>query len=130
MSGFIQTAPALPQGQYPNLSLTIFQVTCRSRLMLALMLFFSIGLVQGGIQSLSRSLYSDLVPPERAAEFFGFYNMMGKSAALFGPLIVGAVAVWLEDHRLAMLSIIILFLLGATLLYFVKPREKSVISLP
>src|SRR5213593_951076 len=48
-----------------------------------------IGLVQGGVQSLSRSLYAHMVPQSNAAEFFGFYNMLGKFAAVLGPLLVG-----------------------------------------
>jgi UMF1 family MFS transporter len=76
----------------------------------------TIGLVQGGIQSLSRSLYARLIPPDKAAEFFGFYNMLGKFAAVVGPLMVGAVSLYSGDHRLGMLSIIILFISGGWLL--------------
>ena len=50
-----------------------------------------IGLVQGGIQALSRSYYSRLIPEERAAEFYGFYNMLGKFAAILGPVLMGGV---------------------------------------
>ena len=55
-------------------------------------LAFTIGLVQGGVQSLSRSLYARLIPPGRHAEFFGFYNMLGKFAAILGPALTGVVA--------------------------------------
>ena len=75
-----------------------------------------IGLVQGGIQSLSRSFYADIIPPDKPAEFFGFYNMMGKSAALIGPLLVGVIVYYSGDHRLGMLSLIILFIGGWGLL--------------
>ena len=75
-----------------------------------------IGLVQGGIQSLSRSFYADIIPAQQSAEFFGFYNMMGKSAALLGPLLVGFIVVSTGDHRLGMLSLIILFIAGGALL--------------
>ncbi len=78
-----------------------------------------IGLVQGGIQSLSRSLYARLIPPDRAAEFFGFYNMLGKFAAVAGPLMMGWVAVATDSHRLAVLSLLLLFCVGALLLWFV-----------
>jgi UMF1 family MFS transporter len=44
-----------------------------------------IGLVQGGIQALSRSYYARLIPADKPAEFFGFYNMLGKFAAIIGP---------------------------------------------
>lgn len=79
-----------------------------------------IGLVQGGIQSLSRSLYGRLVPPGRAGEFFGFYNMMGKAAAVLGPLLTGTVALLTGDPRLAIVSIVILFVLGAAFLTRVR----------
>jgi UMF1 family MFS transporter len=75
-----------------------------------------VGLVQGGVQALSRSLYSRLVPVERCAEFFGFYNMLGKSAALIGPLLVGLVTLLSDDHRLGILSIILLLAIGIVLL--------------
>ena len=75
-----------------------------------------IGLVQGGIQSLSRSLYAGIIPPSQPAEFFGFYNMMGKSAVLIGPLLVGTIVLYSGDHRLGMLSLIILFVAGGALL--------------
>lgn len=75
-----------------------------------------IGLVQGGVQALSRSLYSRLIPRERAAEFFGFYNMLGKFAAVLGPLLVGAVTLISGDAGLGLMSLVVLLVLGAALL--------------
>jgi len=75
-----------------------------------------IGLVQGGVQSLSRSLFGRLVPPGKAGEFFGFYNLMGKAAAILGPTLTGIVAIMTNDSRLAILSIVILFVIGALFL--------------
>jgi MFS transporter, UMF1 family len=75
-----------------------------------------IGLVQGGVQSLSRSLYGRLVPPGKAGEFFGFYNLMGKAAAILGPILTGVVALTTGDSRLAIVSISILFVIGALFL--------------
>ncbi len=72
-----------------------------------------IGLVQGGIQSLSRSLYARLVPAERSAEFFGFFNIMGKFAAIFGPFLVGWTSAVSGEPRLSLLVLIVLFALGA-----------------
>jgi len=80
----------------------------------------TIGLVQGGVQSLSRSFYAGIIPAGQAAEFFGFYNMMGKSAALIGPLMVGGVVYFTDDHRLGILSIILLFVAGGYLLTKVR----------
>lgn len=76
----------------------------------------AIGLVQGGIQSLSRSLYSNLIPQDRSAQFFGFYNMLGKFAAILGPMMMGWISVWTNDPRYSILSIALLFIIGAVLL--------------
>ena len=75
-----------------------------------------IGLVQGGVQSLSRSLFGRLVPAGKAGEFYGFYNLMGKAAAILGPTLTGVVALLTNDSRLAILSIVILFVIGAAFL--------------
>jgi UMF1 family MFS transporter len=80
----------------------------------------TIGLVQGGIQSLSRSYYAALVPEGKQGEFFGFYNMMGKFAAVLGPVLVGITALATGSTRAGMLSIIILFAGGALLLARVR----------
>jgi UMF1 family MFS transporter len=82
-----------------------------------------IGLVQGGVQSLSRSLYARIVPGNKAAEFFGFYNIMGKFATVLGPLMVAMVSGLTGDPRLAILSIIVLFAIGGVLLLFVDEIE-------
>jgi UMF1 family MFS transporter len=79
----------------------------------------AVGCVQGGVQALSRSLYSRLIPVHQAAEFFGFYNMLGKFAAVIGPVLMGWVGVATGNPRYAVLSIIALFLSGAVLLYYV-----------
>jgi UMF1 family MFS transporter len=76
----------------------------------------TIGLVQGGIQSLSRSYYATLVPEGKQGEFFGFYNMMGKFAAVLGPVMVGVTALVTGSTRAGMLSILLLFVGGAFLL--------------
>jgi UMF1 family MFS transporter len=75
-----------------------------------------IGLVQGGVQALSRSYYARLIPTDKSAEFFGFYNMLGKFAAVLGPLMIGVVSLASGSHRWGMLSIVVLFLLGMVLL--------------
>jgi len=72
-----------------------------------------IGLFQGGIQALSRSLFSRLVPSGKEAEFFGFYNMVGKFAAVIGPFLLGWITVLTGNVRFGILSILILFVLGA-----------------
>ncbi len=91
-------------------------------------LAFLIGLVQGGVQSLSRSLYSRLVPESKEAEFFGFYNMLGKFASIFGPVLMGVVARLTGSPRYGVLSISILFISGAWALWQVDEREGERIA--
>jgi UMF1 family MFS transporter len=83
-----------------------------------------IGLIQGGIQALSRSLYSRLIPAGEAAEFFGFYNMLGKSAAFIGPTMMAIIKSATGSARVSMLSLIILFLIGGLLLTYVQEQEQ------
>lgn len=82
-----------------------------------------VGLVQGGVQSLSRSFYARIIPANKSAEFFGFYNMLGKFAAVLGPLIMGVVSLLTKDPRLAILSVVVLFVAGAVLLWFVDEEK-------
>jgi UMF1 family MFS transporter len=84
------------------------------------MLAAVIGLVQGGVQALSRSLFARLIPASQAAELFGFYNMVGKSAAVIGPIMMGWLGVLTGSPRLAILSLLILFAAGFLLLFWVK----------
>ncbi len=86
-----------------------------------------VGLVQGGIQALSRSLYARLIPRDRSAEFFGFYNMLGKFAVVLGPLMVGSVAELSGSPRLGILSVLLLFMLGALLLSRVDVERARVV---
>ena len=87
-----------------------------------------VGLVQGGIQSLSRSFYARIIPKSKSAEFFGFFNMMGKFAAVLGPLLMAVVASVSGDPRLSILVIIVLFAIGGTLLFFVDEKEGQRIA--
>ncbi len=82
-----------------------------------------IGLVQGGVQSLSRSYFARLIPENKSGEFFGFYNMMGKFAAMIGPLLVGVTAAVTGSARLSILSVIVLFIAGGAVLWFVREDE-------
>jgi UMF1 family MFS transporter len=84
----------------------------------------AVGLVQGGIQSLSRSYFGRLVPEGKSSEFFGFYNMMGKFAAVLGPLLMAVTARLTGDSRLSILSILVLFIAGGTLLVLAARAER------
>ena len=83
----------------------------------------TIGLVQGGVQSLSRSYFGTLVPPGKQGEFFGFYNMMGKFAAFLGPMLVGVTALVTGSTRDGILSVLVLFVGGAALLWHARRLE-------
>ncbi len=83
----------------------------------------AIGLFQGGIQALSRSYYTRLIPEEQAAEFFGFFNLLGKFAAVIGPVLMGGVTILTGSNRLGMLSIVILFIAGGLILLKVDEEE-------
>jgi len=88
----------------------------------------AIGLVQGGIQSLSRSFYTRIIPEGQSAEFFGFYNMVGKFAAVLGPFLMGWLALATGDSRKGIFSITALLLLGGVFFFFVdadKGREMA-----
>jgi len=76
-----------------------------------------VGLVQGGVQALSRSVYARIIPMNRSAEFFGFYNMVGKFAVVLGPGLMGGVALMTGSTRMAILSVSVLFIIGAWFLY-------------
>jgi UMF1 family MFS transporter len=71
---------------------------------------------QGGIQALSRSMYSRIIPKEKSAEFFGFYNMLGKFAAIIGPPLMGYIGLMTGNPRMGILSLVILFLFGGFIL--------------
>ncbi len=79
-----------------------------------------IGLVQGGVQSLSRALYSRLIPEAEAGEFFGFYNMLSKSAAIIGPALMGLTSLLTGNPRLSILSLTLLLAAGGAVLLRVQ----------
>lgn len=83
-------------------------------------LAFIIGLSQGGVQALSRGLFSHLVPPEKSGEYFGFFNMLGKFASVLGPLLVAFFARFTSDSRQTILSLLILIVAGGAILMSVK----------
>lgn len=86
-------------------------------------LAMAVGLVQGGVQALSRSLYASLIPVEQAAEFFGFYNMLGKFASVLGPVMVGWMGLITGSPRMGLLALLILFLLGGSLLWRIPAKH-------
>jgi len=129
--GFMAKYIGVKQGIYAGLgvySLVIFWAWQMQEAWEFYWLAAMIGLVQGGVQSLSRSLYARLIPQRRSAEFFGFYNMLGKFAAVIGPFMVGGITLLTGSHRQGMLSILILFISGAVLLFFVDIKKGQLLA--
>ncbi|SFD99766.1 MFS transporter, UMF1 family [Lentibacillus persicus] len=89
------------------------------------LLAICVGLVQGGAQALSRSIYGRMVPVNKKAEFFGFYGISSKFAAVFGPFLFGIVGQLTGSSRLGIISLLIFFIAGVVLLRFVN-IEKGV----
>ena len=83
----------------------------------------TVGLVQGGIQAISRSFFSNLIPMNKEAQFFGFYNLVGKSAVFLGPVLVSWVALMFGNPRFGILSLLFLFVPGLVLLWMVPDKE-------
>ncbi len=84
-----------------------------------------IGMVQGGVQGLSRSLYASLIPAEQPGEFFGFYNMVTKLAHVLGPAMVAIAATLSDDPKWVLLALMPLFLAGAFILTIVRTDSAS-----
>jgi UMF1 family MFS transporter len=85
-----------------------------------------VGTVQGGVQALSRSYFTRLIPRERAGEYFGFYNMLAKFAAVLGPAAMGIVALLSGNQRLSVLVLIVFFVAGGILLARVREGERRI----
>jgi len=90
-----------------------------------------IGLVQGGIQALSRSFFAKIIPTNKSAEYFGFYNLLGKFAVVIGPILMAGCGLFVKSlgyssdtaSRASISSISLLFITGAILLCFVNEKK-------
>lgn len=82
-----------------------------------------VGSAQGGIQALSRSYFARIIPKENSNEFFGFYNVFGKFAAIFGPVIMALITSLTGNARLSILGILPLFILGLIVLLRLPKAE-------
>lgn len=80
------------------------------------MMSITIGMVQGGVQGISRSLYASLIPADQSGEFFGFYNMLTKFAHILGPVLIGIVAFFTDDPKFILIAVLPMFVIGAVLL--------------
>jgi MFS transporter, UMF1 family len=109
-------------GIWTTIVVVAFFVPAKSlALFVALALF--IGLVLGGSQALSRSLYSQLIPRGREAEFFGLYQAMERGTSWFGTLTFGLVYQFTHSYRWAIVALVVFFVVGGVLLSRVRMRE-------
>lgn len=89
-----------------------------------LAIVMTLGLVLGSTQSLLRSMYAQMVPPDQSGEYFGFHALVGRASSALGPLIFGLVSAMAGSQRMAMLSLGLFLLAGAILLAKVQPVSR------
>lgn len=121
LAGWIGAKRGIYLGLCVYIGVTIWALQMRTEMDFYLMAS-AVGLVQGGVQSLSRSYFARLIPKESAGQFFGFYNMLGKFAAVLGPLVVGATAAITGKPRVAIFALVFFFIAGMLLLSRVRPE--------
>ena len=122
LAGRIGTKPAIFVG------LTVYSgITVLGYFMTSAVHFWAlavlVGMVQGGTQALSRSLFSSLIPAYKSGELFGFYGVMDKFAGMVGPTVFAAVGAATGSPRLGILSIMAFFVVGGAILYTVDVDE-------
>ena len=83
----------------------------------------AVGLVLGGSQAISRSLYGSMVPVDESAEFFGFYSVFEKFSAIWGPFAFGVIRQITGTSRIAILSLVGFFIIGIICLCFVENKR-------
>lgn len=89
-------------------------------------LAFLVATSQGGIQALSRSYYGKMIPKEKANEFFGFYDIFGKFAAIMGPALYAIFSQITGNSRYGVLSVMLLFVIGGGIMMFAVPKEEKI----
>ena len=92
-----------------------------------MMLGVMFGSIMGGCQGLSRSLFGQMVPETRSAEFFGFFGFFGKVAAFIGPILYGTLAIMFDD-RVAIMSIFLLILTGTIMMRWVDVEDGIAVA--
>ncbi len=91
------------------------------------LLGFIVGLLQGGIQAISRSFFAKLIPDKNdSSEYFGFFSIFSKFSAILGPLSISIVVTLTNNPGASILSLIPLLVIGGSILIFVKEPEKEV----
>ena len=124
VAGRVGPKPALYFGVVVYVAVTVwayFMTTVTEFYILAVV----VGLVQGGVQAISRSMYARFVPAAQSGEFFGFFNMIGRFAAILGPSLVAVTGLLTGSSRLGILSVVVLLVIGMVLLSFVREQEQA-----
>ena len=124
VAGRVGPKPALYFGVVVYVAVTVwayFMTTVTEFYILAVV----VGLVQGGVQAISRSMYARFVPAAQSGEFFGFFNMIGRFAAILGPSLVAVTGLLTGSSRLGILSVVALLVIGMVLLSFVREQEQA-----
>lgn len=116
--------PAIYLGLAVFVAITVYAYFMRSEWQFYV-LAIAFGTVQGGVQALSRSYFATLIPRERSGEYFGFYNMLAKFAAVLGPLVMGVVALTTGNQRLSILALVAFFVTGGWLLTRVRGAGRG-----
>jgi UMF1 family MFS transporter len=101
-------------------SFTVVLATQMSQVWHFYALAMVIGMAQGGVQSLSRSLFARMTPKEYSGEYFALFNVVGRFASIFGPLIVTLGVLLTGNSRMGMAGLVILFIVGGGFLTLVK----------
>lgn len=122
VAGWIGAKRAVFLGLFVYMGIAIlgyFMTTVAHFFLLALL----VGVVQGGTQALSRSLFARMIPRHKSGEFFGFFSVFSKFAGIFGPLVFAGIIGATGSSRNGILSVIAFFLVGAFILSRVDPEE-------
>jgi MFS transporter, UMF1 family len=122
MAGYIGTRPAIFLGLavYSGIAILGYFMTTAAHFMILAAL---VGMVQGGTQALSRSLFATMIPSHKSGEFFGFFGIIERFAGSIGPMMMAGAALLAGTPRAGILSIILLFLAGGVVLFLVDVSE-------
>ena len=100
--------------------------TTHNQALYAVGMALMVGTVQGGSQALSRSVFASMVPKHKSSEFFGFYSVFEKFAGILGPALFSIIISVTGSSRQAILSVVVFFLVGGVILYFVDlPKGQA-----
>ena len=130
IAGFLGTKRSILLGMSVYLFVSVWGAFITSRIEFYIMAVL-IGMVQGGVQALSRSFYAALIPKDKAAQYFGFYNLLGKFATIVGPVLIGSTVLAARFFgaspnlapRISISSVALLFIAGGMVLLFVDEEK-------